>query len=85
MVSVLLDDLVAYLNSGGHPPVLHVAIVHAQFETIHPFDDGNGRTGRALIQTVLNARGLGPVYVLCRVSWMSARVMNPVYTASSLS
>ena len=57
-VPALLDDLVAYLNSDGHPPVLQAAIVHAQFETIHPFDDGNGRTGRALIQTVLNARGL---------------------------
>lgn len=58
MVPALLDDLVAYLNSDGHPPVLQAAIAHAQFETIHPFDDGNGRTGRSLIQAVLNARGL---------------------------
>jgi len=34
------------------------AIVHAQFETIHPFPDGDGRVGRALIQAVLRAKGL---------------------------
>ena len=53
----LLEDLVGYLNNSDHPPVLKAAIVHAQFETIHPFADGNGRTGRALIHTVLNATG----------------------------
>src|SRR5690606_24916692 len=39
------------------------ALVHAQFETIHPFDDGNGRTGRALIHVVLRRRGVAPDYV----------------------
>ena len=58
LVPELLDDLVGYLNTSDHPAVLRAAIVHAQFETIHPFEDGNGRTGRALIQTVLNAAGL---------------------------
>ena len=56
-VPALMDDLVAYLNSDAHPAALQAAIAHAQFETIHPFNDGNGRTGRALIHTVLNARG----------------------------
>lgn len=62
-VPALLDDLVCYMNDHSHTAALQAAIVHAQFETIHPFDDGNGRTGRALIQTVLNARGAatGPV------------------------
>ena len=52
-VPALVDDLVAYLNTSRHPPILKAAAAHAQFETIHPFDDGNGRTGRALIHTVL--------------------------------
>ncbi len=54
----LLNDLVGYINGSGHTAVLRAAIVHAQFETIHPFEDGNGRTGRALIQAVLNAHRL---------------------------
>ena len=40
-------------------PVLpQIALAHAQFETIHPFTDGNGRTGRALIQAMLRGKGL---------------------------
>ena len=57
-VPALMDDLVHYLNTSDHPAVLRAVIAHGQFETIHPFGDGNGRTGRALIQTVLNAAGL---------------------------
>lgn len=63
MVDDLLDDLVAYVNSDDHPPLAQAAISHAQFETIHPYADGNGRVGRALIHIVLTRRGLtsGPV------------------------
>ncbi|MGH8776391.1 MAG: Fic family protein [Jiangellaceae bacterium] len=39
------------------------AVAHAQFETIHPFGDGNGRTGRALIHVILRRRGLAPRFV----------------------
>ncbi len=54
----LLGDLVDYLNTTRHLATMQAAVAHAQFETIHPFEDGNGRTGRALIHTVLNARGV---------------------------
>ncbi|TRY20334.1 Fic family protein, partial [Geobacillus sp. LEMMJ02] len=54
----LLGDLVDYLNTTRHLAAMQAAVAHAQFETIHPFEDGNGRTGRALIHTVLNARGV---------------------------
>lgn len=54
----LLDDLAEFCNSDMLPAVVQAAIVHAQFETIHPFADGNGRTGRALIHLILRRRGL---------------------------
>lgn len=57
-VQGLMADLVAYMNGGAHAPLVQAGIVHAQFETIHPFRDGNGRVGRALIHTVLVRRGL---------------------------
>jgi Fic family protein len=62
-VPALLDDLVDYVNSDADSPLLQAAMAHAQFETIHPFIDGNGRTGRALIHLVLRRRGLAPRYV----------------------
>lgn len=57
-VEPLMRDLVAYLNGAAHSPLVQAGLVHAQFETIHPFADGNGRVGRALIHTVLTRRGL---------------------------
>jgi Fic family protein len=52
-VPELMADLVGYLNRDGLSPIAQAAIAHAQFETIHPFVDGNGRTGRALIHIAL--------------------------------
>ncbi|MCL2395643.1 MAG: Fic family protein [Acidimicrobiaceae bacterium] len=52
-VEELVADLCAFCNDDSLPAVAHAAIAHAQFETIHPFVDGNGRTGRALIHLVL--------------------------------
>lgn len=54
----LLEDLCLFCNDDSLPAVAQAAIAHAQFETIHPFVDGNGRTGRALIHLVLRRRGL---------------------------
>ncbi len=62
-VQRLLEDLIAAANDDALPPIVQAAIVHAQFETIHPFADGNGRTGRALIHVLLRRRGLAPSYV----------------------
>ncbi len=56
--SALLEDLCAFCNEDSLPVVAQAAIAHAQFETIHPFVDGNGRTGRALIHLILRRRGL---------------------------
>lgn len=58
LVLDLLEDLLSYLNGATHGPLVQAALVHAQFESIHPFVDGNGRVGRALIHTVLTRRGL---------------------------
>jgi Fic family protein len=54
----LVADLADFCNRTDLPPVLQAAIAHAHFETIHPFMDGNGRTGRALIGMVLLRRGV---------------------------
>jgi Fic family protein len=60
LVEELVVDLLAFCNGDSLPAVAQAAIAHAQFETIHPFVDGNGRTGRALIHMVLRRRGLAP-------------------------
>ncbi len=62
-VPALLADLAAFCADESLPPLVQVALAHAQFETIHPFADGNGRTGRALVQVILRRRGLAPSYV----------------------
>jgi Fic family protein len=59
----LLEDLCAGINDDLLPPVVQAALVHAQFETIHPFADGNGRTGRALIHVVLRRRRVAQSYI----------------------
>lgn len=57
-VPALMDDLVRFINGSKLPPVAVAAIAHAQLETIHPFVDGNGRTGRTLVHMVLRRAGL---------------------------
>jgi len=54
----LLEDLCAFCNSDMTSAIAQAAIAHAQFETIHPFVDGNGRVGRILIHLILKRRGL---------------------------
>lgn len=52
-VSDLIDDLVVFAQRADVHPVVQASIAHAQFETIHPFVDGNGRIGRALVHPIL--------------------------------
>ena len=59
-VETLIADLVAFTNEDSLPAVAQAAIAHAQFETIHPFVDGNGRTGRALVHLILRRRRVAP-------------------------
>ncbi len=59
----LLADICAFCGDDALPPLVQAAIAHAQFETIHPFNDGNGRTGRALVQVLLRRRRLAPDYI----------------------
>ena len=55
-----MADLVAFIGRDDLPILAQCAIAHAQFETIHPFIDGNGRVGRALIHAMLRGKGLTP-------------------------
>jgi Fic family protein len=78
LVERLVTDLCAFCSDDELPAVVQAAIAHAQFETIHPFVDGNGRTGRALIHLVLRRRGLAtrvlPPISLILATWAQGYV-----------
>jgi Fic family protein len=57
-VEAAMRDLMPFTQRHDLPVLAHAALAHAQFETIHPFIDGNGRTGRALVHAMLRANGL---------------------------
>lgn len=61
LVPGLLEDLVAFCNRADVDAVTQAAVAHAQFESIHPFADGNGRLGRVLIAWVVARRLEVPV------------------------
>jgi Fic family protein len=63
----LMGDLEKFINSDealNMPPVLVNALIHYQFETIHPFPDGNGRVGRLLLPIILAAHNVMPLPLL---------------------
>lgn len=71
-----LDDLLSFMRRPDLPPLTKAALAHAQLETIHPFADGNGRTGRALTHVLLVGEGLSRTAPLP----MSAIVLTDVNT-----
>lgn len=65
VIEKLMADLVAFIHADdGLDPLLRMAVAHHQFESIHPFYDGNGRTGRILNLLVLQREGLLDLPVL---------------------
>lgn len=70
----VLGDLERFLHHGdGLPALVQVGLAHAQFETIHPFLDGNGRVGRLLITFLLTQKSYSPSRCsICRTTSSSA-------------
>lgn len=72
-VDAYMDDLTTFANRVDLSAMAQAAIAHAQFESIHPFTDGNGRIGRALINTVFRRRGVTERVVVPLASALVAR------------
>ena len=86
----LLEDLSRFIGRDDLAPIVQAAVAHAQFENIHPFADGNGRVGRALIYTIFRRRGETPNYIppisLVLASEMKAYVAGfGVFSAGDVS
>ena len=60
----LMADLSTWCERADITPLIRAAVAHAQFETIHPYTDGNGRTGRAIIHTILRRGGTASASVV---------------------
>ena len=71
-MTTCLDAMERFLHDDGLPPLVHAALVHAQFEAIHPFLDGNGRVGRLLITLLLVERGILPSPLLYLSAYFEA-------------
>ena len=84
-VERLLVDLFAFCNRHDQSPIIQAALAHGQFEVIHPFADGNGRIGRALVHAVLARRGLTDRFVPPLSLYLSARKEHYVEALQSLA
>jgi Fic family protein len=96
-VEPLLVDLCDFCNTDDLPTIAQAALAHAQFETIHPFVDGNGRVGRVLIHLILRRRGLAlrvlPPISLVLATWSNdyisglsaTRYLGPPTTAVAIA
>jgi len=74
----LLSDLERFIHqeSSSLPPLVKIALIHAQFETIHPFLDGNGRMGRLLIAALLEDWKLLPEPLIYLSGYLKANQME---------
>ncbi len=61
----MLKELINWYNNHKkeYPAILLAAVIHNQFENIHPFADGNGRVGRILLNNILLKNGLPPINI----------------------
>jgi Fic family protein len=73
LVVEYMDDLIAFAHRTDLSALVQAAIAHAQFESIHPFTNGNGRIGRALVNAVLRRRGITTRVVIPLASALVAR------------
>ena len=69
-VEGLMAGLAEFIGRGGTPVPVLCAMAHHHFESIHPFIDGNGRTGRLLVQMILSARGSLRRPLLCMSAYL---------------
>lgn len=84
-VERLLVDLVTFCNHHDQSPIIQAALAHGQFEVIHPFADGNGRIGRALVHAVLARRGLTDRFAPPLSLYLSARKQHYVEALQSFA
>ena len=81
-----MDELIDYMNdvNDGINPLVKAAIIHSQFESIHPFEDGNGRVGRLLISLHLyKARVINfPFFYMSEAISQDKRIYYNMLTAS---
>ena len=75
-VEAYMADLLEFANRDDVPVLVQAAVAHAQFESIHPFTDGNGRVGRALINVILRRRGVTSSVVVPLASALVRRRMH---------
>jgi Fic family protein len=85
-VPTCMDEHIAYLRCSGlqqlnQSIVTRMAIAHAHFEAVHPFPDGNGRTGRLLLPLMLAADGHTPLYIAPHIAAFKAEYINGLRAA----
>lgn len=71
-IEKLMKDLLIFANREDIPALVQATLAHAQFETIHPFADGNGRIGRGLVNAILRRRNITAKVVVPIASFLIA-------------